>query len=66
MFLDSLGKAADCLAVVFLAQVSYPLFSTIASSSIVSMRVGDRKSILRGILLFLGGYLRSANLLVGI
>jgi hypothetical protein len=46
MFLDSLGKAADCLAVVFLAQVSYPLFSAIASSSIVSMRVGDRKSIL--------------------
>jgi hypothetical protein len=49
MFLDSLGEAADCLAVVFLAQVSYPLFSTIASSSIVSMRVGDRKLILRGI-----------------
>jgi hypothetical protein len=54
MFLDSLGKDADCLAVVFLAQVSYPLFSAIASSSSVSMRVGDRKSILRGIWLFLG------------
>ncbi len=60
MFLDSLGEAADCFSVVFLAQVLVSssfniMFSTIASSSIVSMKMGDRKSVLRRIWLFLGG-----------